>query len=166
MKYAIRAALAAFCVTTAGAWAAGPASAPAVSAESIKMFPQPAAGQQRAVIALPALDNEAGARVELMIGKTLPTDCNQQWFGGELTAEDVKGWGYTYYRLTDVKGPASTLMACPAQAPQQRFVQVRGDGQLLRYNSRLPLVVYVPEGFEVRYRVWHASKDVGQAGMQ
>ncbi|MBR7976403.1 serine protease inhibitor ecotin [Burkholderia vietnamiensis] len=166
MKYAIRAVLAAFCVTTAGAWAAGPASAPAVSAESIKMFPQPAAGQQRAVIALPALDNEADARVELMIGKTLPTDCNQQWFGGELTAEDVKGWGYTYYRLTDVKGPASTLMACPAQAPQQRFVQVRGDGQLLRYNSRLPLVVYVPEGFEVRYRVWHASKDVGQAGMQ
>lgn len=166
MKYAIRAALAAFCVTTAGAWAAGPASAPAVSAESIKMFPQPAAGQQRAVIALPALDNEADARVELMIGKTLPTDCNQQWFGGELTAEDVKGWGYTYYRLTDLKGPASTLMACPAQAPQQRFVQVRGDGQLLRYNSRLPLVVYVPEGFEVRYRVWHASKDVGQAGMQ
>jgi ecotin len=140
MKYAIRAALAAFCVTTAGAWAAGPASAPAVSAESIKMFPQPAAGQQRAVIALPALDNEADARVELMIGKTLPTDCNQQWFGGELTAEDVKGWGYTYYRLTDVKGPASTLMACPGQAPQQRFVQVRGDGQLLRYNSRLPLV--------------------------
>ncbi|HDV8352563.1 ecotin [Burkholderia vietnamiensis] len=166
MKYAIRAALAAFCVTTAGAWAAGPASAPAVSAESIKMFPQPAAGQQRAVIALPALDNEADARVELMIGKTLPTDCNQQWFGGELTAEDVKGWGYTYYRLTDVKGPASTLMACPGQAPQQRFVQVRGDGQLLRYNSRLPLVVYVPEGFDVRYRVWHASKDVGQAGMQ
>lgn len=86
MKYAIRAALAAFCVTTAGAWAAGPASAPAVSAESIKMFPQLAAGQQRAVIALPALDNEADARVELMIGKTLPTDCNQQWFGGELTA--------------------------------------------------------------------------------
>ncbi|HDR9164034.1 TPA: ecotin, partial [Burkholderia vietnamiensis] len=26
--------------------------------------------------------------------------------------------------------------------------------------------VYVPEGFEVRYRVWHASKDMGQAGMQ
>ncbi|WP_414437794.1 ecotin family protein [Burkholderia vietnamiensis] len=27
-------------------------------------------------------------------------------------------------------------------------------------------VVYVPEGFEVRYRVWHAAEDVGQAGMQ
>ncbi|RQS43940.1 MULTISPECIES: serine protease inhibitor ecotin [unclassified Burkholderia] len=166
MKFAIRAVLAALCVTTAAACAAGPASAPAVPAESIKMFPQPSAGQQRAVIALPALENEGDARVELMIGKTLQTDCNQQWFGGELTAEDVKGWGYTYYRLTDVKGPASTLMACPGQAPQQRFVQVRGDGQLLRYNSRLPLVVYVPDGFDVRYRVWHASKDVQHAVTQ
>ncbi|AYY97952.1 ecotin [Burkholderia multivorans] len=162
MKFAIRAALAAFCVTTA-ACAATPASAPAVSAESIKMFPQPAAGQQRFVIALPALENEGDARVELMIGKTLETDCNQHWFGGELTAEDVKGWGYPYYRLTDVKGPAATMMACPGQALQQRFVQVRTDGQLLRYNSRLPLVVYVPDGFDVRYRVWHASKDVQQA---
>ncbi|MGS0895602.1 serine protease inhibitor ecotin [Burkholderia stagnalis] len=165
MKFAIRAALAAFCVTTA-AYAAEPASAPAVPAESIKMFPQPAAGQQRVVIALPALENEGDARVELMIGKTIQTDCNRQWFGGELTAEDVKGWGYTYYRLGDVTGPASTLMACPGQTPQPRFVQVRGDDQLLRYNSRLPLVVYVPDGFEVRYRVWQASKDVQQAVTQ
>lgn len=165
MKFAIRAALAAFFVTTA-ACAAEPAAAPAVPADSIKMFPQPAAGEQRVAIALPALENEGDARVELMIGKTLQTDCNQHWFGGELTAADVKGWGYTYYRLTDVKGPASTLMACPGQVPQQRFVQVRGDGQLLRYNSRLPLVVYVPDGFDVRYRVWRASKDVQQAVKQ
>ncbi|MDR5661259.1 ecotin, partial [Burkholderia cenocepacia] len=33
-------------------------------------------------------------------------------------------------------------------------------------NSRLPLVVYVPDGFDVRYRVWHASKDVQQAAKQ
>ncbi|MGU7771173.1 serine protease inhibitor ecotin [Burkholderia sp. MR1-5-21] len=164
MKFAIRAALAAVCVmTAAAACAAGPASEPVVPAESIKMFPQPAAGQQRVAIALPALADEADARVELMIGKTLQTDCNQQWFGGELTAETVQGWGYSYYRLSDVKGPASTMMACPGQAPRERFVQVRGDDQLLRYNSRLPIVVYVPNGFEVRYRVWHASKDVKHA---
>ncbi|MBN3790152.1 serine protease inhibitor ecotin [Burkholderia sp. Ac-20353] len=166
MKFAIRAALAAVCVTTAAACAAGPASEPAVSAESIKMFPLPAVDQQRAVIALPALADEADARVELMIGKTLQTDCNQQWFGGALTTETVQGWGYSYYRLSDVKGPASTLMACPGQAPRERFVQVRGDDQLLRYNSRLPIVVYVPSGFEVRYRVWHASGDVKHAAAQ
>ncbi|MDY7790776.1 serine protease inhibitor ecotin [Burkholderia ubonensis] len=166
MKFAIRAALAAICVTSAAAYAAGPASEAAVTAESTKMFPQASAGQQRAVIALPALADEAGARVELMIGKTLQTDCNQQWFGGELSAETVQGWGYTYYRLSDVKGPASTLMACPGQALRERFVQVRGEDQLLRYNSRLPIVVYVPDGFEVRYRVWRASDDVKRAVVQ
>jgi ecotin len=30
---------------------------------------------------------------------------------------------------------------------------------LVRYNSRLPLVIYVPEGVEVRYRVWRADPD-------
>jgi ecotin len=29
----------------------------------------------------------------------------------------------------------------------------------VRYNSRLPLVVYVPEGVIVRYRVWSASPE-------
>ena len=31
---------------------------------------------------------------------------------------------------------------------------------LLRYNSRLPIVVYVPEGVEVRYRLWSAAAEV------
>ena len=66
-------------------------------------------------------------------------------------------------RLGDVKGPVSTMMACPGQTPREQFVQVRGDDMLLRYNSRLPLVVYVPDGFEVRYRVWRAAREAGKA---
>ncbi|KDB05827.1 Proteinase inhibitor I11, ecotin domain containing protein [Burkholderia sp. lig30] len=163
MKTAFRAALAAVCLTTAAVCAAAPADAAGVPAEAIKMFPPPADGQQRMVIGLPALGDEADARVELMVGKTLQADCNQHWFGGELTAETVQGWGYTYYRLGDVKGPVSTMMACPGQTPREQFVQVRGDDMLLRYNSRLPLVVYVPDGFEVRYRVWRAAREAGKA---
>ena len=30
-------------------------------------------------------------------------------------------------------------------------------GMLIRYNSRLPIVVYAPEGVEIRYRVWKAE---------
>jgi ecotin len=30
---------------------------------------------------------------------------------------------------------------------------------LIRYNSRLPVVVYVPEGVEVRYRIWRADPE-------
>lgn len=167
MKCIIRTAVTAVFLTAAtAACAAAPGADAAVPAESIKMFPLPVSGQQRVAIALPALDDEAGARVELIIGKTMHTDCNAHWFGGELAAGTVQGWGYPYYRLSDVKGPVATMMACPEQSPRDRFVQVRGDDSLLRYNSRLPLVVYVPDGFEVRYRVWHASRDVHRAHAQ
>jgi ecotin len=32
-----------------------------------------------------------------------------------------------------------------------------GQGFLQRYDSELPVVTYVPEGFEVRYRIWTAG---------
>ncbi|AOY98515.1 ecotin [Cupriavidus sp. USMAHM13] len=146
--------------------AAPPAPAHQVTADSIKMFPAAQAGQKRFVIALPADPSEADLRVELMIGKTLRVDCNQHWFGGSLREETVQGWGYTYYRLDEAKGPAATMRACPGQEDRDAFVQVRGDTQLLRYNSRLPLVVYVPDGFEVRYRLWRASNEVAWAAAQ
>lgn len=117
-------------------------------------------GYQRMVIRLPALDNEMDHRVELVIGKQLQVDCNLQHFGGRLERHTVTGWGYDYLRLTDVRGPVSTMMSCPPGQPTtQRLVVVRGPDadHLQRYNSKLPLVVYVPAGFEVHYRIWSAG---------
>ena len=34
---------------------------------------------------------------------------------------------------------------------------VGGAPLKIRYNSRLPVVVYAPEGVEVRYRIWSAE---------
>jgi ecotin len=49
-------------------------------------------------------------------------------------------------------------MAVDPNAPQvERFVSLGGAPLLLRYNSHLPLVIYVPTGVEVRYRVWRAD---------
>jgi ecotin len=45
----------------------------------------------------------------------------------------------------------------------ERFITLGGEPRLLRYNSRLPLVVYVPDGVEVRYRFWRADTDVASA---
>jgi len=57
------------------------------------------------------------------------------------------------------------MMACPpSQENTDEFVTVVGDGFLQRYNSRLPMVVYVPEGFELRYRIWVAQDNFGRAG--
>jgi ecotin len=52
------------------------------------------------------------------------------------------------------------MMACPGRRRHEAFVQLRGDGYLVRYNSKLPLVVYAPDGFEVRYRVWRAGNEI------
>lgn len=123
-------------------------------------YPKADPGYQRIVIHLPPNENEADQRVELMIGKTLEVDCNRQWFAGDLKEKQVTGWGYSYYVLEKMAGPASTMMACPGRRRHEAFVQLRGDGYLVRYNSKLPLVVYAPDGFEVRYRVWRAGNEI------
>ncbi len=55
---------------------------------------------------------------------------------------------------------AGTLMAIDPKAPKEnRFVPLGGEPYLIRYNSRLPIVVYAPEEVEVRYRVWSAEPE-------
>ena len=55
-------------------------------------------------------------------------------------------------------------MACPPGSQKKRvFVPVVGDDFKLRYNSKLPVVVYAPSDVEVRYRIWSASGKVGTA---
>jgi ecotin len=47
----------------------------------------------------------------------------------------------------------------PNEPKLSRFIRLGGEPYLIRYNSRLPVVVYVPEGVEVRYRIWSASSE-------
>jgi ecotin len=98
--------------------------------------------------------------VELMIGQTVKTDAhNQYFFGGKLETETIAGWGFTRYVLRKLGPMAGTLMAVDPDAPKlDRFITIGGEPKLLRYNSRLPIVVYVPKGVEVRYRIWRADQ--------
>jgi ecotin len=41
-----------------------------------------------------------------------------------------------------------------------RFITLGGEPYIIRYNSRLPIVVYVPEDVEVRYRIWTTGADL------
>jgi ecotin len=53
---------------------------------------------------------------------------------------------------------AGTRVGVDPDAPKvDRFVTLGGEPYMVRYNSRLPIVVYVPTGTEVRYRVWTAG---------
>lgn len=55
-------------------------------------------------------------------------------------------------------------MACPDHTKTKKFIAAMlGDDAMKRYNSRLPIVVYVPKDVEVKYRIWKAADTVSQA---
>lgn len=135
-----------------------PLAAQAASPEALKPYPEAAAGYQRYVIHLPPQANEADYQVELIAGKTLEVDCNRHQLSGQWQEKSVEGWGYSYYELASVGPAASTLMACPDESRKSAFVSVGGEPLLVRYNSKLPVVVYAPGDVEVRYRIWAASE--------
>lgn len=139
------------------------ANAHAASLKDVAPYPEAEEGFTRQVIHLPVQADESAFKLEVLAGKQLQVDCNRQHLGGTLEEKTLEGWGYSYYRLEKVMGPASTLMACPDNNKIEAFVPVVGDGFLLRYNSKLPVVIYAPKGVEVRYRIWSASSELHSA---
>ena len=129
------------------------------SQDAIKAFPPADEGMSRHVLTLAPQPDETLLKVELILGKTVTTDAaNRYFFAGTLREETLKGWGYTRYVLPALGPMAGTLMGVDPAAPKvERFVSLGGEPYLIRYNSRLPVVVYVPEGVEVRYRIWRAE---------
>jgi len=123
---------------------------------AIEAFPQAKDGEVRHVIYLN--DKERGEeenfKVELIPGKQAKTDgVNAARVGLFLEPVNLKGWGYTYYQVQGKDLVLTTMMAVPAGTePVERFVA--GKSLMVRYNSRLPIVIYSPQGVDVRYRLW------------
>ena len=128
--------------------------------DNIHMFPQSKEGYVRQVIEVPKTDNDYAHKIALQIGKIILTDCNHQSFYGKVEEVSLKGWGYTYLEVSDIRTGVSTMMAC-SEPKTEKFISLQDT--LRRYNSRLPLVIYVPQGYEVRYHIWSASKTEYQA---
>lgn len=131
------------------------------AADGLAAFPSAEKGMMRHVLRLPQKDDEDAFKIELIVGKTVKVDAaNQYFFGGKIEEQNIQGWGYVCYRISELGPMAGTLMAADPGAPKEdRFVALGGEPYLVRYNSRLPLVVYAPEGVTVRYRVWSASPE-------
>ncbi len=142
---------------------------PAMSADhpELKAFPAAKAKTERLVIVLPHKERgeEDGFMVELIVGKMMETDgVNHYGLGASIKEQDLKGWGYKYYDVTGSSQTMSTLIGVQPGTPKvTKFVT--GSSLKIRYNSRLPIVIYVPEGegYEVQYRIWSAAADFTKA---
>ena len=152
---------AAFASTSA--WAASN-EAGAQPLEKVAPYPKAEKGMKRQVIQLTPEKDESTLKVELLIGQTLEVDCNKHRLGGELDSKTLEGWGYDYYVFDKVTSPVSTMMACPDGKKEKKFITAYlGEDGMLRYNSKLPIVVYTPENVEVKYRIWKAEDKIQDA---
>lgn len=133
----------------------------AQAADNMKAFPSAEEGMVRHVLQLSQQDDETAIKVELIVGKTVRIDEeNDYFFGGKIEKETISGWGFPCYSVSQLGPMAGTLMAIDPNVPKvDRFIGLGGEPYLIRYNSRLPVVVYAPEGVEVRYRIWRAEPE-------
>ncbi|MDO5692127.1 MAG: ecotin family protein [Pseudomonadota bacterium] len=123
---------------------------PIATGDALAAFPASLPGHQRHVVKLPPLEDEQLHRVELQGGKTMPVDCNRHGMDGMFSQREVPGHPYAYWVFASRGEVMSTRMGCPDDSRRRQFVGA--EPLLVPYNSRVPVVVFVPEGFEFRWR--------------
>lgn len=134
----------------------------------MKAFPPAEKGMLRYVLELPKEEDENALKLELIVGKKVLIDKNNSYFfSGKIKKATIQGWGFPRYMVTELGSMAGTLMAVDPNAPKvERFIRLGGEPYLIHYNSRLPVVVYVPEGAEVHYRIWKAAEQKAMQATQ
>lgn len=134
----------------------------------IAPYPNPIVGYSKFVVNVPSLTKEDDVRVELLVGKEMNVDCNIHQLVGSITPKELVGWGYSYYvvDLEENSGFISTKMACPEVSDKSQFVTIKTNLDLVPYNSNLPVVVYAPSEFQVKYRVWKLDGKVSSATIE
>jgi ecotin len=127
----------------------------------IEMFPRPKIGYKQLYIQVPVEKNEEDFKVEFFVGKNEEVDCNSYSLNAFIKEENLNGWGYNYYSVESNGVVLGTLMHCIDNKKTIKFISTQP--QLVRYNSKLPIVVYVPENLELKYRIWKADKTLQNA---
>ncbi len=126
--------------------------------DATKMFPKPTNNMEQHILTLTKLTDEQNYRVEIEVGKIQKVDCNQHRLLGTINEQSLKGWGYTYYEVEYKGEGVSTRRACLNNTLEERFIPLQ-QPLLINYDSRLPKVFYLPEGFSLRYRIWQTDSN-------
>lgn len=130
-------------------------SASAEAQKALEAYPAAEDGQQRWLIWFEAVSentDEDALRVDVRVGVRTEVDgVNRYRLSGELRKRSVEGWGFDSYHYEGESEVASTRMSAKGVIAQSDIVW--NASQLIRYNSRLPLVVYMPAHLHLSYRI-------------
>lgn len=126
--------------------------------KNLEAYPAATETMNRYVIFLDKKANENNFKVEVIAGKIMEVDCNKATLIGKLEEKTLEGWGYTYLDFETKGVVATTKMLCPDAKKTKKFVSAQPI--MLDYNSRLPIVVYAPKGYDVQYKIWTAGKTI------
>lgn len=133
-----------------------------VTKTDLSIFPKPEKGYKQVVIEVPHSKLDNNKKIEFKVGKVTEVDgCNYFGLMGTLEEKDLQGWGYNYYVFTTDGQMTSTQMGCLDSPNRHLFVSAAP--QLVNYNGRLPIVIYVPEEYEVRFKIYETDGDEYQA---
>ncbi|WP_291090740.1 ecotin family protein [Empedobacter sp. UBA7494] len=121
------------------------------------MYPKAKDGYEQKIITLKTLPNEDNYSVEIFAGKkTLVDSCNHFFLAGSFEQKTVDGWGYDYFNFESDGNIAGTLMGCSDNKSVEKIVHAKSIQT--RYNSKLPIVVYVPKSYTLENRIWKADE--------
>jgi len=129
-----------------------------ITKQDLSIFPKPEAGYKKVIIEVPHSDKDDQKKIEFSVGKWMEVDgCNYFNLHGTLETKDLQGWGYNYYVFKTNGQVTSTMIGCPDAAKRNLFVTAQPE--MVRYNGKLPIVVYVPEGYDVQFKIYKAEDE-------
>lgn len=140
-------------------------------------YPEAGVGEKRIVFALDPQgedDEMDGWMLQLIPGRMTRMSQSEaaadtQVLEGTVEEKVVEGWGYPYYRVE--LGDCSTSEPSPAdggaaggeeeveEEQVTKFVTISSQATF-PYNSKVPVVVYLPKDAELRYSIWTATEVV------
>lgn len=123
------------------------------------IYPKAEKGMEKHEIVLEKMEKEEDYIIKLKFGKEKTVDCNKHALaGGKLEEKTLEGYGYNYYVFSGADQMISTQMLCPTQAKTKKDIFYNVE-KIMDYNSKLPVVVYVPKGVFINYSVYEKKID-------
>lgn len=130
--------------------------------QDLSIFPAPEKGYKKLVIEVPHSENDENKKIDFNVGKWMDVDgCNYFNLQGTYEKKDLQGWGFDYYVFKTNGDVISTMIGCPDAKDRRLFVTAQT--QTVNYNGRLPIVIYVPEDYDVQFKIFTSDGDTYRA---